>query len=368
VEDAVGGLSGVRKGCVAAFGVTDAGAGTERLVIVAERRGDPAADESLRAEIQSLAVSMLGGPADEVALVPPQVIPKTSSGKLRRSACRDLYLSGALFARRHGPVRQLAAIAWAGWRGSLRRSRREILAWGYNAWVWCVVLLSALPVFLAVVLTPGETRRRRVAGKASRAVLWWAGIPLAVSAGGEGATSGPLVYCPNHASYADGLVLTAALGRVARPPVFVVKSELTKVPLVRLLLRRLGAVFVERFDTAQSAADARQVAARVAAGRSIVVFPEGTFHRGAGLRSFRLGAFVTAAESGAAIVPVAIEGTRSLMRGDDYFFRRAPVRVTVLPAIHPGGQDFSAAVALRDAVREALLAQLGEADLQAVGP
>ena len=97
IEDAVARVPGVRKGCVVAFGAADPATGTERLVIVAEsreRRGDARA--RLAQAITAQVTETLGLPPNVVEVVPPNVIPKTSSGKLRRDATKQRFLSGDL--------------------------------------------------------------------------------------------------------------------------------------------------------------------------------------------------------------------------------------------------------------------------------
>ena len=117
LEEAVSRLPGVRQGGVAVFPATDAQSGTERLVVLAEIRDDSAANRArIQAEINGLAVDLLGVPADDVVLAPPRSVLKTSSGKIRRAACRELYERGA--ARRAAPA--LAAVAAPG----RRRCRR----------------------------------------------------------------------------------------------------------------------------------------------------------------------------------------------------------------------------------------------------
>lgn len=155
-------------------------------------------------------------------------------------------------------------------------------------------------------------------------------------------------------------MLTAAL-----PPRFayVVKSELERSLVPRVLLRGLGAVFVERFEPGRGTAEAGKALAAVQAGDALVIFPEGTFVRAPGLLPFRLGGFAVAAEAGIPVVPVAIAGTRSLLRAGSWLPRRGPVAVTVLPPVRPDGEGWGAAVALRDGVRTALLAATGEPDL-----
>src|SRR5258706_15144369 len=83
IEDVVAQVPGVRKGCVAAFGAADPGAGTERLVVVAEtRERDRAGRTRIAQAITAQVSAVLGMPPDVVEVVPPNTIPKTSSGKL----------------------------------------------------------------------------------------------------------------------------------------------------------------------------------------------------------------------------------------------------------------------------------------------
>ena len=111
----------------------------------------------------------------------------------------------------------------------------------------------------------------------------------------------------NHASYLDGLVLTAAL-----PPrfAFVIKKEMDRVPLASLLLRRIGSEFVDRHNRHKGAMDARRVLRRASQGQSLVFFPEGTFSTQPGLLRFHTGAFATAVRANCSVAPVVIRGAR----------------------------------------------------------
>ena len=85
VEEAVADVPGIRRGCVAAFGVQDPRTGTERLVVVAETRGAVPPDGSpLHAAVAAAIVAAIGVPADTIAFARPGSVPKTSSGKIRR--------------------------------------------------------------------------------------------------------------------------------------------------------------------------------------------------------------------------------------------------------------------------------------------
>jgi fatty-acyl-CoA synthase len=93
VERAVGEVDGVRAGNVIAFGV-EGRRGKEAVVVVAETKADDVSPvRDAVAERVRLAVGL---PPSDVVLVTPGSLPKTSSGKLQRSLCRDRYLDSEL--------------------------------------------------------------------------------------------------------------------------------------------------------------------------------------------------------------------------------------------------------------------------------
>ena len=75
-----------------------------------------------------------------------------------------------------------------------------------------------------------------------------------------------------------------------------------------------------------------------------------------------MGAFVAAASVGAPLVPVAIRGTRSVLRDGTWFPSRALVQIIVSAPLLPDGHDWATAVRLRDRARAAILASCGEPD------
>ncbi len=93
IERACNLVDGVRAGNVIAFGV-ETTKGKESLVIVAESK---AADlDPVRRSVTERVRETVGVPAKDVVLVAPGTLPKTSSGKLQRTLCRDQYLGAVL--------------------------------------------------------------------------------------------------------------------------------------------------------------------------------------------------------------------------------------------------------------------------------
>jgi 1-acyl-sn-glycerol-3-phosphate acyltransferase len=169
---------------------------------------------------------------------------------------------------------------------------------------------------------------------------------------------GVLVF--NHASYMDAVIVAAIL---PGEPTYVVKKELANQVFAGPLLRRLGVLFLDRYELADSLADLESATSSARQNRLLVFFPEGTFTRRAGLSGFFLGAFRVAAQAKLPVVPGILRGTRSMLRSDQWFPRWSPISVHIEEPIKPGGADFTAVVQLRDAVRSVVLAGCGEPDL-----
>jgi 1-acyl-sn-glycerol-3-phosphate acyltransferase len=259
---------------------------------------------------------------------------------------------------------QFARLILAGAAPQLRRTWRAAkgLAFALRAYV-AFGLMFPCVLFAAL---PGRARLGwRVGGAAARLFFRAAGIPLVVR-GIEGIPAGPVVVAANHTSYLDAVALLAALG--PRVHAFVAKREFEANPLMRLLLGGFGTLFVERFDVQKSAEHADVLVAAARAGRSLIVFPEGTLTRNTGLMEFRAGAFQVAAQAGVPVVPVALRGVRSVLRDGTWYARRAPIAVTVCAPIDPDGHDWAASLRLRDRARAAILKHCGEPDLARAAP
>jgi len=235
----------------------------------------------------------------------------------------------------------------------------------YALYAVVTFLLLGFAALFATLILPGVYRRRAAARATARAFLWLAGMPLTVR-GMERLAPGQCVVVSNHASYLDGLVFTAALpARFS----FVIKREMSAVPLAGLFLRRIGSEFVERFDRNRGAADARRVLRNAASGHSLVFFPEGTFTRTPGLLKFHTGAFVTAARAGCPVIPAVVRGTRAALPPTGALPRPGRIEVEILPPIHvqSQGEEEASSTSLRDRARQAILLALDEPDLTCSG-
>ena len=362
IEDAVGAVAGVRKGCVAVFGSADAQTGTERLVVLAETRTtDTGARASLREAVSRAVLDALGEPPDEIVLAPPHTVLKTSSGKVRRSACRAVYEQGRVGAPRPRVPRQVLRLAFGALALRLRYAAAAAGRAAFASYAMLVFALLAPPTWLASLFTRTPAGAWRLGRGAVRLLLRLTRIRLTVRGLEHLPQDRPCVLVSNHASYLDGLVLVAAL---PRPYAFVAKRELREQPVAGRYLARLGTEFVERFDVKRSVEDANRMAALVARGRSLLVFPEGTFVASTGLLRFHLGAFLAAAGSSVPIVPVVVRGTREVLPSGRWWPRRAAIEVEIGAPLTPppreAGDVFAAAVRLRAAARARIERELDD--------
>jgi len=356
----VGNIPGVRRGCVAVFGSADPGSGTEKVVVLAETRLEQGAGhDALRASIAQTALRILGAPADDIVLAAPHSVLKTSSGKIRRAASRELYERGLVNARQPAIWHQKAGFVASLVRGQVRRATRAGMQATYSAYLWLLASVLAVTA-LGLVLWPHRTSRVRAIHAMARALVDAAGLPLVVTGLENLPERGPAVVVSNHESYVDGVILFAIL-----PPgvCLVAKRELGSSPVVGRALRSIGVRFVERFDAQRGVEDTRSLSRAAAGGEILVFFPEGTLTRAPGLLPFQMGAFVVSAAAHAPLVPVVIRGTRSVLRDGSWMPRRAAIHVDVGAPIEPAGEDWSSAVVLRDRARARILATCGEPDL-----
>lgn len=360
VEELVGQLEGVRKGCVAAIASTDPRTGSEQLVIVAETRlTETDAKDLLQKTIVQACSDTLNVVPDVVIVAPPHTVPKTSSGKIRRAAMREIYESGLQLGGESRLWWQLVLLAVSGLGGRFRRLRRRAFEFAYAAYWWCLLCVIAAPTWMAVVLLPWDALRHKLLRFSARLFLRLTALTPRILGQVENKGDGCIVVS-NHASYIDSVVLTAAL---PGPLTFVAKEELSRQWVAGPFLRRLGTLFARRTEAAAGVEDTTRQLHAVETGRRLVTYPEATLTRMPGLLDFRLGPFLVAAQTNVEVLPVVLRGTRSVLRGDQWFPRHRPVDVHIAQPVRADGTDLAAAARLRDQVRATILQECGEPDL-----
>lgn len=164
--------------------------------------------------------------------------------------------------------------------------------------------------------------------------LWAAGVRLDVDLGSltPGQTC---IFMANHQSLFDILILY----QVLKPwdVRFVAKESLFEIPVFGPAMAKAGHVAIDRDNMRKAMKAIEAAVAEVQAGRSLVVFPEGTRSLNyAKLQEFKVGGMILALKTGKPIVPLVLSGSGEIKPKTSPFIRGGVVRVHALPAIDPG--------------------------------
>lgn len=223
-----------------------------------------------------------------------------------------------------------------------------------------IVLLLLCPVLIAAPILP---LRRTIGRWAVRAWLLSIGVRFQVQ-GRQNLPSGPCVVVCNHASYVDGIVLTAALpSRFS----FLVQHRARSWPYVGLVIRRMGVRFVNRESPRQAACAVLGLIRGARRGDSFAIFPEGTFRRAPGLQPFHTGAFLVGAKAGVPIVPVAMRGTRTLLADGAPWPSWSSVEIEILTPLESRETHRAAARDMQDLAHRQIEQHCGEAGASGTG-
>jgi 1-acyl-sn-glycerol-3-phosphate acyltransferase len=157
--------------------------------------------------------------------------------------------------------------------------------------------------------------RRACPAAVARRALWRTVLTLMGGLrvqGVPGLPAGPCVIVANHRSHADTAALIAALPAGRRPAVAAAADYWFRGALRPRICRALCAAFPVR-RTGGGSADLAAAAQLLAAGRDVIVFPEGTRSRDGRAGRFHRGAACLAAAAGVPLVPAGIGGTGTLL-------------------------------------------------------
>jgi 1-acyl-sn-glycerol-3-phosphate acyltransferase len=188
------------------------------------------------------------------------------------------------------------------------------------------LLISLLTLFTTLVL-------RREAASVQGLAAWWAssicragGVEVAVSGTEQLDPEKPYIFAANHQSQFDILVLQGYLGVNFR---WLAKKELFKIPIWGPAMRRAGYIPIDRSHGKQAIKSLDEAAQKIAAGDSVIIFPEGTRSKDGKLHDFKAGAMVLAIKSGVPIVPVAILGTYEILPKGKLLMNPGKVQIRV---------------------------------------
>lgn len=148
--------------------------------------------------------------------------------------------------------------------------------------------------------------------------------------GTEHLPAGPVLMISNHEGNFDIPVLISS---IPKPFGFISKVEVKKLPIINDWMDEMNCVFIDRSDRRSAMNVLKDSAEKLREGHSIIIFPEGTRSKGAGVQEFKSGFAKIAQDAGATVIPIALYGTSAIMEKNNNKIRPAHVQVKILPPI-----------------------------------
>lgn len=176
--------------------------------------------------------------------------------------------------------------------------------------LFLTLLVSLTTLFITLFLGKKADAVQGLAAWWARSICWFCGVEVSVSGTEQLDPEKPYIFAANHQSQFDIFVLQGFLGVSFR---WLAKKELFTVPIWGAAMRRAGYIPIDRSHGREALKSLAEAAGKIAAGTSVIIFPEGTRSRDGKLHDFKAGAMVLAIKSGVPIVPVAIRGTYEIL-------------------------------------------------------
>ena len=164
----------------------------------------------------------------------------------------------------------------------------------------------------------------------------------------------PYVVVANHESQADPFLLSWLPWDMR----WVAKEELFRQPLTGWAMRLGGDIPLRRGEGESVRSMMDECEHALAAGISVMMFPEGTRSSGGELLPFRDGAFRLAIRAGVPVLPIALAGTRQMRPKHSKWFGKAHACAKILAPIPSDGMTLDDTATLRERAREAIASAL----------
>jgi 1-acyl-sn-glycerol-3-phosphate acyltransferase len=218
------------------------------------------------------------------------------------------------------------------------------------------VLVFGPPVLVYGLLSGNSDPIYRTGVRGARLALWLAGVQLEMQGRDRIPRGRPVVFMANHQSNCDPPALLAVLPNV----LVLVKKEFFRVPIIGSGMRLVGFIRVDRKNREQALDAVERGVLALKAGKSFLVYPEGTRSSDGRLQRFKKGVFVMAVKAGAPIVPISVSGSNKIMPKGKFVIRPGRVRITFHDSIATEGLTTEDRDVIIERVRQAILAGLAK--------
>lgn len=153
------------------------------------------------------------------------------------------------------------------------------------------------------------TSSQAIVAGAFRVILFFCGVKKTIIGQENIPKDQAVLYVTNHRSYFDILL---GYTSITTPTGFVAKKEMAKIPFLRVWMRYLNCLFLDRENLKEGLKTILKGIEQVKSGYSVFIAPEGTRSKDDGMLPFKEGSLKIAEKSGCLIIPVAMNNTDSI--------------------------------------------------------
>lgn len=158
-----------------------------------------------------------------------------------------------------------------------------------------------------------------------------AGVKVEVRGTDKIPTDKPVLFIPNHQSYADIPILLYALRGF--PFGFVIRYTMAALPLIKNFVLPLGCVSIKQEDIRQSVTALNKASENIKEGFSMLIFPEGRREFTNTPKPFKNGAFKIVQKTGVTVVPIYLHNSHLIFEANGMRIGSPEVTVTILDPI-----------------------------------
>ena len=226
----------------------------------------------------------------------------------------------------------------------------------------CIFLLIIF--VLSLILFPIEWLIGRISPKAKdisslhfvqfvfKVILFLSGVSTTVIGLENIPKDEPVVFIGNHRGFFDTVV---SYSRMPRLTGFIAKKEMKKVPFIRLWMKYLHCLFMDRSNPREGLKTILSGVEQINNGISIVIFPEGTRNKGDGIMPFHGGSFKLADKSNCKIIPMVQNNTENVLEAHFPSIKRTHTVLEFGKPIDTASLDRDERKALPDTVHDLML-------------
>jgi len=191
-------------------------------------------------------------------------------------------------------------------------------------------------VFLSALADRSGNAAHSCAAMWSRVINLLAGVKVKVEGVEKIPKDTPVLFLSNHQGAFDIPTLQGSVPVQFR---WVAKKSLFKIPLIGWSMYLSGYIGVKRESAVEAYKSMEKAAAKIRSGTSVMIFPEGTRSDTGELLPMKRGAFVLASKSRVPIVPIAINGTKDILKRGGFLIRPGKVTIRIGDPIPTDGVE-----------------------------